>query len=93
MPFGKGNSSIVFCTWSSAWYRSFQHHFQNAYAIPISLSAYVDDFFGGPNRTGSDSGDEIKAKMLLVSLIEFGRITNTLMNIKKCQGPAIEWKF
>ena len=88
MPFGKSNSSIVFCTWSAAWCVSFQHHFQNAYSIPISLSAYVDDFFGGPIRTGSDSKDEIKAKMLLDCLIEFGRITNTLMNVKKCKGPA-----
>ena len=88
MPFGKGNSSKVFCTWSSAWCRSFLHHFQTAYAIPISLSSYVDDFFGGPIRTGSNSNDEIRAKMLLDCLIEFGKITNTLMNIKKCQGLA-----
>ena len=88
MPFGKSNSSKVFCRWSSAWCRSFQHHFENAYSLPISLSVYVDDFFGGPIRTESISRDETKGKMLLECLIEIGKITNTHMNVRKCKGPA-----
>ena len=46
MPFGKANSSKIFCNWTSAWCFSFQFHFQKAYGIEISLSSYVDDFFG-----------------------------------------------
>ena len=48
MPFGKANSSRVFCTWTDAWCESFKYHFQNHYSFPISLSVYVDDFFGAP---------------------------------------------
>ena len=88
MPFGKANSSKVFCTWSSTWCQSFLHHFQNCYAIKTSLSGYVDDFYGGPFRTDSRMKDKINSKLLLDTLIEFGKITNTNMNLKKCKGPA-----
>ena len=55
--------------------------------IKISLSSYVDDFFGGPIRTGSLSGDENNAIFLKKQLIEIGEITQTKMNIEKCAGP------
>ena len=48
----------------------------------------MDDFFGGPIRTGSVEKDKSNAKLLLDTLIEFGSITNTHMNIQKCKGPA-----
>ena len=32
MPFGKANSSRVFCTWTTAWCESFKVHFQNQYS-------------------------------------------------------------
>ena len=88
MPFGKANSSKIFCAWSSAWCQSFRHHFQNCYSMKISLSAYVDDFFGGPICTASAGKDKSNAQLLLDTLIEFGRITNTHMNVQKCKGPA-----
>ena len=85
-PFGKANSSKVFCAWSEAWCQSFRFHFQNGYSVKISLSVYIDDFFGGPIRTNS-AIDKCNAKLLLDTLIEFGRITNTYMNVVKCNGP------
>lgn len=88
MPFGKSNSSKVFCAWSEAWCQSFRFHFQNRYSVKISLSVYIDDFFGGPIRTNSAISDKYNAKLLLDTLIEFGKITNTNMNVVKCKGPA-----
>ena len=88
MPFGKANSSKIFCTWTTAWRISFQFHFQNCYSIPIALSSYVDDFFGGPVRTGSKRNDKKNARLLLENLISIGDYTNTRMNLDKCLPPA-----
>ena len=88
MPFGKANSSKIFCTWTTAWCTSFQNHFQNHYSIPIALSSYVDDFFGGPIRSESLEKDRNNAKLLLKNLISIGEFTNTRMNIGKCLAPA-----
>ena len=88
MPFGKANSSRVFCTWTTAWCRSFKYHFQNHYSLPISLSVYMDDFFGGPIRTESRVTDFHNAKNLFHDLIHVGAVTNTHMNLEKCEGPA-----
>ena len=73
---------------SNAWCKSFRFHLQNCYSIPISLTAYIDDFFGGPIRTESLKNDEEKYRLLKKSLIEIGKITNTHMNVEKCLGPA-----
>ena len=88
MPFGKANSSIVFCTWTTAWREAFGHHFQKFYSVPIALSSYVDDFFGGPIRTDCLGKDETKAILLLENLISIGDLTNTRMNLEKCLPPA-----
>ena len=88
MPFGKANSSRVFCVWTSAWCRSFKYHFQNHHTFPIALAVYMDDFFGGPIRTGSLSKDFESAQKLFKDLIVIGAITNTFMNLKKCEEPA-----
>ena len=88
MPFGKANSSKIFCTWTTAWRISFQKHFEKFYSIPIALSSYVDDFFGGPVRTESLENDKNNATLLLKNLIDIGEFTNTRMNIMKCLPPA-----
>ena len=88
MPFGKANSSKIFCTWTSAWCFSFRYHFQNHYSVRIVLASYIDDFFGGPIRSGSLSKDKDNATLLLRSLIEMGNLTDTQMNLDKCAGPA-----
>lgn len=87
MPFGKANSSVVFCTWTSAWCEAFKFHFQRITGIKIRLASYVDDFFGGPVRTGNLELDKRNAENLKRSLIEIGELTRTKMNIKKCVGP------
>ena len=88
MPFGKANSSNVFCTWTSAWCESFSRNFRRSCSIPIFLGSYVDYFFGGPIRTESLVEDKKNATSLLKNLIEIGEITNTRMNLEKCTGPA-----
>ena len=88
MPFGKANSSKVFCTWTSAWCNSFKFHFQNQYSAYIILLSYVDDFFGGPIRTGALLHDKKIAKLMLENIIVIGEITNTCANLEKCKEPA-----
>ena len=88
MPFGKANSSRVFCMWTSAWCESFKTHFQNQYTRKIFLASYVDDFFGGPFRSESLEKDKQIASLMLQNLIEIGDVTNTRLNLKKCRGPA-----
>ena len=88
MPFGKANSSRVFCTWTTTWCKSFKYHFEKHYHISISLSVYMDDFFGGPVRTESLNVDLKNARKILRALKKVGAITNTIMNGDKCEGPA-----
>ena len=88
MPFGKANSARVFCTWTSAWCKSFKWHFQKYFAFPIALAVYMDDFFGGPIRTESLSEDLKRAHTLFTVLIIIGAVTSTLMNLKKSEEPA-----
>ena len=47
MPFGKANSSKVFCFWVTNWCRAFRFHFQKRVAWDFALESYVDDIFGG----------------------------------------------
>ena len=88
MPFGKANSSRVFCLWTSAWCESFKFHFRNRRPFPIALAVYMDDFFGGPIRTESLAKDFKHAQKMFKDLIAMGKLTNTLMNEKKCVKPA-----
>ena len=88
MPFGKANSIRVVCTWTSAWCKSFKFHFQKHFAFPISLAVYMDDFFGGPIRTGSLKEDYKRANTLFTVLIIIGAVTSSFMNLKKCEEPA-----
>ena len=88
MPFGKANSSRVFCRWTSTWCESFKCHFQDHYCIRVLLLVYMDDLFGGLIRTESLAKDLEMAKILFRDLIEIGAVTISHMNLKKCEGPA-----
>ena len=48
----------------------------------------MDDFFGGPIRTGSLKEDLKRAQTLFTVLIIIGAVTSTFMNLKKCEEPA-----
>ena len=48
----------------------------------------MDDFFGGPIRTGSLKEDFKRAHTLFTVLIIIGAVTSTFMNLKKCEEPA-----
>ena len=52
------------------------------------LSSYVDDFFGGPIRTGALQHDKQIASLLLENIIEIGDMTNTRVNLEKCSAPV-----
>ena len=47
MPFGKANSSKIFCRWASLWFTSCLSNFNKKYRARAVLSSYVDDAFGG----------------------------------------------
>ena len=48
----------------------------------------MDDFFSGPIRTESRARDFHNAKNLFRDVIQVGAVTNTHMNLEKCEGPA-----
>ena len=48
----------------------------------------MDDFFGGPIRSGSLSKDLKRAFTLYQDLIIIGAVTKSFMNLKKCEKPA-----
>ena len=48
----------------------------------------MDDFFGGPIRTGSLEEDFNRAHTLFTVLIIIGAVTSTFMNLEKCEEPA-----
>ena len=51
MPFGKSNSSKLFCRWASLWFESCVTRFNETYGTAAVLGSYVDDAFGGaPSR-------------------------------------------
>ena len=89
MPFGKSNSSKIFCRWTTAWCKAFSKRFHEKFNIPIILESYVDDFFGGPKRSKEGvKTDKRKAEILFDQLIAVGELTGAKMNPKKCCPPA-----
>ena len=48
----------------------------------------MDDFFGGPISSEWLSKDLEMARILFRDLIEIGAVTNSHMNLEKCEGPA-----
>ena len=58
------------------------------------LKSYVDDFFGGPKKSGAGlEFDKEKAWLLFNKLISIGDLTDTKMNHKKCHPPAREMEI
>ena len=47
MPFGKANSSKLFCRWASLWFKSCIARFNQQFNTTATLGSYVDDAFGG----------------------------------------------
>ena len=89
MPFGKANSSKIFCRWTTAQCNAFVHRFQEKYGFPIVLKSYIDDFFGGPIKSNKNSkNNRSKAELLFESLIAVGELTGAKMNLSKCFAPA-----
>ena len=65
MPFGKSNSSKIFCRWTTAWCKAFSKHFYEKFKILPILESYVDDFFGGPKKSASSlMADKMKAQVM-----------------------------
>ena len=89
MPFGKANSSKIFCRWTTAWCKAFSVRFHEQFGIPIILESYVDDFFGGPKKSRAGiKADKMNAKLMFENLISVGDLTGAKMNSKKCHPPA-----
>ena len=80
MPFGKSNSSKVFCHWVRNWVNSFKFWF-GRFTGQFQLESYVDDVFGG-------AVSEMLAAHLKKQLIAVGKLTTARMNLDKCKGPA-----
>ena len=81
MPFGKANSSKVFCHWVSNWVDAFKSHFKKMVYFYFVLESYVDDVFGG-------AGTKSQAANLIAQLVDVGRVTTAVMNPLKSKGPA-----
>ena len=82
MPFGKANSSKIFCRWASLWFDSCRSNFNKEFRAHAVLGSYVDDAFGGDN---SFSTSEAFIKYITVA----GKRHGTLVNVPKTRGPAI----
>ena len=50
MPFGKANTSKIFCAWTDLWFSSFHWHFARASPCSSNLESYVDKAFGDQER-------------------------------------------
>ena len=86
MPFGKANSSKVFCFWVTNWCRAFRFHFEKRVSYKFALESYVDDIFGGAAT--------FKQTMRLKNeIIRTGWATTAKANLKKCHGPSQQLKI
>ena len=81
MPFGKTNSSKIFCHWVSNWCKAFKIRLRNRVRWYFVVKSYVDDIFGGAKTFEH-------ALRLKETLIATGNLTTAKMNAKKCHGPA-----
>ena len=83
MPFGKANSSKIFCFWVENWCKSFRHHFSKIVPWKFVIKSYVDDIFGG-------SSTKEQTRTLKNEIIATGLLTTAIPNLEKCHGPAQE---
>ena len=81
MPFGKANSSKIFCFWVKNWCQAFSKNFRKLVPWPFQLESYVDDIFGGAN-------EKHQAAELKNQIITTGVTTTAIPNLDKCHGPA-----
>ena len=89
MPFGKVTMSIVFCRWTTAWCKAFRQRFHEKFRVLVVLKSYVDDFFGGPKKSGRGlKNDKCNAQLMFDILIAVGELTGAVMNLEKCCPPA-----
>ena len=82
MPFGKANSSKIFCRWASLWFASCLANFNQRFRANAVLGSYVDDAFGGDNSYST-------ARALIRYITLAGKKHATLVNVAKTRGPAI----
>ena len=82
MPFGKANSSKIFCRWASLWFNSCIANFNKKFNVQAVLDSYVDDAFGGDISYAT-------AYSLIQYITWAGRVHGTLVNVAKSEGPAI----
>ena len=81
MPFGKANSSKLFCRWASLWFESCIIRFNQMHNSNAVLGSYVDDAFGGATTR------QLAVKLILF-ITRAGDIMATIVNITKTEGPA-----
>ena len=81
MPFGKANSSKLFCRWASLWFESCITHFNLTHQTVAALGSYVDDAFGGATTRQT-------ATELIHFITRAGNTMATVVNISKTEGPA-----
>ena len=81
MPFGKSNSSKLFCRWASLWFESCVARFNRIHSATAVLGSYVDDAFGGADTRKT-------AKKLIEYITDTGSNLLTLVNTAKTEGPS-----
>ena len=81
MPFGKANSSKIFCRWASLWFKSCITRFNWEFNANAVLGSYVDDAFGGDVSYAT-------AKELIEYVTAAGDRHQTFVNVAKSEGPS-----
>ena len=81
MPFGKSNSSKLFCRWSALWFKSCIVRFNQKYNSAAVLDSYVDDAFGGARTL-------LLAAKLIAFITTMGARLGAVVNVSKTEGPA-----
>ena len=81
MPFGKANSSKLFCQWTSLWFESCIVNFNKQVHSTAVLGSYVDDAFGGAVRRRV-------ASELINYITLAGAQHGAIVNPDKTEGPA-----
>ena len=82
MPFGKANSSKLFCRWASLWFESCITRFNERHRVIAALGSYVDDAFGGSRTTCQVASD------LMQFITQRGDTMPAIVNVSKSEGPA-----
>ena len=81
MPFGKANSSKLFCRWASLWFDSCITRFNQQFNTTAALGSYVDDAFDGTTTWS--------VAFRLINFITLtGAIMATIVSTHKTEVPA-----